>query len=256
MAAARRIIDLITRCGAPSERSDTGKTLHVADNERPHDGSALRRLPRLWRPAGRARLAASVAERVRHAAHRRRSRRRATARSWSRPSSSRTSASTGTACASRGSRSPPPTACRTTTRRSARACSTATAARARGRCTPAGCVLPLQVTTVIWHHHSNAALGRPVATSSCAACPATVFNGGRSIEVYTGKQAIDVVADTPARALAAARALRPLNAPGSAQGPLPLPDYCPGFVGHQRRTSPSRATARAASTASTCSRVS
>jgi hypothetical protein len=93
-----------------------------------------------------------------------------------------------------------------------------------------GCILPLQVTTVIWHHHSNAGLGTQ-SNMILRGVPATVFNGGRSIEVYTGKQAIDVVADTPARALAAARALRPLNAPGSAQGPLPLPDYCPEVVG-------------------------
>jgi len=105
-----------------------------------------------------------------------------------------------------------------------------------GDCTPGqgplhtgGCVLPLQVTTVIFHHHSNTALGSQYNTM-IRGVPATVFNGGRSIEVYTGKQAIDVVANTPERAMAAARALRPLNAPGSAFTPLPLPDFCPGFV--------------------------
>src|SRR5271167_2868114 len=105
-----------------------------------------------------------------------------------------------------------------------------------GNCTPGngplhtgGCVLPLQITTLIYHHHSNSALGSQYNTL-IRGVPATIFNGGRSIELYTGKQAIDVVADTPAHALAAAMALRPLNAPGSASGSLPLPDFCPGFV--------------------------
>lgn len=93
-----------------------------------------------------------------------------------------------------------------------------------------GCVLPLQVTTVVWRRHNNAGFGAQ-RNIILRGVPATVFNGGSSIELYTGKVAIDVVADTPARALAAAQALRPLNAPGGAQGPLPLPDYCPGFVG-------------------------
>jgi len=93
-----------------------------------------------------------------------------------------------------------------------------------------GCVLPLQVSTVVWHPHSNAGFG--VQTNILVrGVPATVFNAGKSIEVYTGKQAIDVFADSSARAMAAALALRALNAPGSAQGPLPPPDFCPGFVG-------------------------
>ena len=92
-----------------------------------------------------------------------------------------------------------------------------------------GCVLPLQITTVVFHHHANTALGTQYNTV-LRGVPATVFNGGRSIEVYTGKEAVDVVANTAARAMAAARGLRPLNAPGSATAPLPLPDFCPGFV--------------------------
>jgi hypothetical protein len=93
-----------------------------------------------------------------------------------------------------------------------------------------GCVVPLEITTVVWHHHSNAGLG-PQYNTIVRGVPATVFNGGKSIEVYTGKQAIDIFADTATRALTAARALRPLNAPGSVQGALPPPDFCAGFVG-------------------------
>lgn len=92
-----------------------------------------------------------------------------------------------------------------------------------------GCVLPLQITTVVFHHHENTALGAQY-NIILRGVPATVFNGGKSIEVYTGKEAVDVVANTPARAMAAALGLRPLNAPGSASGPLPPPDFCPGFV--------------------------
>ena len=106
-----------------------------------------------------------------------------------------------------------------------------------GNCNPGngplhtgGCVLPLEVTTVVWKRHSNSGLGSQ-RNIIVRGVPATVFNGGKSIEVYTGKLAIDVFADTPARALAAAQALRPLNAAGNAQGPLPRPDFCPGFDG-------------------------
>ena len=93
-----------------------------------------------------------------------------------------------------------------------------------------GCTLPLEIVTVIWHHHSNANLGSQYNTI-IRNVPATVFNGGKSIEVYTGKDAIDVYADSPARARAAVLSLRTLNAPGRAGGPLPAPDFCPGFVG-------------------------
>jgi hypothetical protein len=106
-----------------------------------------------------------------------------------------------------------------------------------GNCNPGngplhtgGCVLPLQVATVVWHRHSNAGLGEQ-RNIILRGVPATVFAGGRSIELYTGKYAIDVFADTPARALAAAQALRPLNAPGGASGALPPPTFCPEFIG-------------------------
>jgi hypothetical protein len=61
--------------------------------------------------------------------------------------------------------------------------------------------------------------------------PAVVYDEGRSIELYSGRLAIDVFSDTLAYALRAASGLRPLNAPGSASGKLPPPVYCPGLSG-------------------------
>ena len=94
------------------------------------------------------------------------------------------------------------------------------------------CVLPLQVTSVIYSLHSNAALGKQ-RNIVVRGVPATVYDGGRSIELYTGRIAIDLFSDTFAHAHAAAQALLPLNAPGSARGPLPPPIYFPGLSGEQ-----------------------
>jgi hypothetical protein len=94
------------------------------------------------------------------------------------------------------------------------------------------CVLPLQVTTVIYRLHSNTTLGRQ-RNIVVRGVPATVYDDGHSIEIYSGRVAIDVFSNTFARAHAAAQALRPLNAPGSAAGDLPLPVYCPGLHGAQ-----------------------
>jgi hypothetical protein len=94
------------------------------------------------------------------------------------------------------------------------------------------CVLPLQVTTVIYELHTNAALGaqRNIVVRGV---PATVYDGGRSIELYSGRLAIDVFSNSYAHAIAAAQALYPLNAPGSAHGDLPPPIFCPGLSGAQ-----------------------
>jgi hypothetical protein len=92
------------------------------------------------------------------------------------------------------------------------------------------CVLPLQVTTVIYRLHSNAPLG-PQRNLVVRGVPATVYDEGRSIELYSGRVAIDVFSNTFARALAAARLLVPINAPGSASGALPPPVFCPGLSG-------------------------
>ncbi|HEY3971071.1 MAG TPA: hypothetical protein VGL79_06690 [Solirubrobacteraceae bacterium] len=91
------------------------------------------------------------------------------------------------------------------------------------------CLLPLQVTTVIYSLHSNAPLG-PQRNLLIRGVPATIYNEERSIELYSGRVAIDVFSDTLAHALLAAQELQPLNAPESA-GNLPPPAYCPGLSG-------------------------
>jgi hypothetical protein len=92
------------------------------------------------------------------------------------------------------------------------------------------CLLPLQVTTVIYALHSNAALGAQRNTL-VRGVPATVYDEGHAIEIYTGRVAIDIFSDTFAHALQASNELRPLNAPGSSSGDLPAPVYCPGLSG-------------------------
>jgi hypothetical protein len=92
------------------------------------------------------------------------------------------------------------------------------------------CLLPLQVTTVIYGLHSNATLG-PQSNTLIRGVPAVVYDEGRSIEIYSGRLAIDVFSDTFAHAHQAALELHPLNAPGSATGKLPPPVFCPGLSG-------------------------
>jgi hypothetical protein len=92
------------------------------------------------------------------------------------------------------------------------------------------CELPLQVTTVVYALHSNAGLGVQRNTL-VRGVPAAVYDEGRAIELYTGRLAIDIFSDSFAHALQAADELRPMNAPGSAAGDLPLPVYCPGLSG-------------------------
>jgi hypothetical protein len=92
------------------------------------------------------------------------------------------------------------------------------------------CLLPLQVTTVIYRLHSNSTLG-PQRNIVVRGVPGTVYDEGRSIELYSGRVAIDVFSDSYPHALHAANGLLPLNAPGSASGKLPPPIYCPGLSG-------------------------
>ena len=93
------------------------------------------------------------------------------------------------------------------------------------------CLLPLQLTTVFYRLHSNATLG-PQRNLVTRGVPATIYDEGRSIEIYTGRVAIDVFSDTFAHALRASQEVLPLNAPGSSAGNLPPPVYCPGLSGH------------------------
>lgn len=94
------------------------------------------------------------------------------------------------------------------------------------------CALPLQVTTQIYHLHSNKYLG-PQRNALVRGVPAVIYDEGHSIEVYSGRQAIDIFSDTFAHAWAAAQQLLPVNAPGSATGALPPPVFCPGLSGSQ-----------------------
>lgn len=94
------------------------------------------------------------------------------------------------------------------------------------------CLLPLQVTTVIYVLHSNTALGTQ-HNIVVRGVPATVYDEGRAIELYSGRVAIDIFSDTYQHALQASEELLPLNAPGSAAGDLPPPVYCPGLSGPQ-----------------------
>jgi len=94
------------------------------------------------------------------------------------------------------------------------------------------CVLPLQVTSVLYRLHSNATLGRQ-RNIVVRGVPAVVYDEGRSIELYSGRVAIDVFSETFANAYAAALQLRPVNAPNTATGELPAPIYCPGLSGPQ-----------------------
>jgi hypothetical protein len=100
----------------------------------------------------------------------------------------------------------------------------------KGILSTGSCHLPLQVTTVIYRLHSNATLGAQRNTL-IRGVPATIYEEGRAIELYSGRVAIDLFASTPAATLKAANELRPLNAPGSVASLLPLPVYCPGLSG-------------------------
>jgi hypothetical protein len=92
------------------------------------------------------------------------------------------------------------------------------------------CLLPLQISTVIYGLHSNSALGAQ-RNILVRGVPATIFNEEHSIELYSGRTAIDVFSNSLAHALLAAQQLRPLNASGSASANLPPPVYCPGLYG-------------------------
>jgi hypothetical protein len=102
--------------------------------------------------------------------------------------------------------------------------------RSKGIFGGGSCLLPLQVTTVVYRLHSNATLG-PQRNIVVRGVPATVYDEGRSVEVYSGRVSIDIFSDNVTHALEAARQLLPLNAPGTAAGSLPPPIYCPGLSG-------------------------
>jgi hypothetical protein len=98
---------------------------------------------------------------------------------------------------------------------------------------PNGCKLPLKITTVLFVPHSNSSLG-PRRKTTLRGVPAVIFDDGNSIELYTDRMAVDVVADTPRRALEAVAHLTPLNSPLPAGWPaLPPPEFKPGVSAKQ-----------------------
>ncbi|HEV3048649.1 MAG TPA: hypothetical protein VGY13_14950 [Solirubrobacteraceae bacterium] len=94
------------------------------------------------------------------------------------------------------------------------------------------CPLPLQVTTVVYAKHNNESFGHQQRNLLLRGVPATVYNEGHAIELYSGRVSIDIFADSYAHALQAAARLRPVNAPGSASANLPPPVYCPELSGY------------------------
>lgn len=103
----------------------------------------------------------------------------------------------------------------------------------RGTLHAGGCTLPLKITTVIYEAHSNASLGIQ-HNVRLRSVPAVVFGGGDDIEIYTDRQAIDIVADSPHRALAAVAALEPFNRTPTRDFPaFPQPYFQPGLTQQQ-----------------------
>lgn len=103
----------------------------------------------------------------------------------------------------------------------------------RGTFHTAGCTLPLKITTVLYAAHSDDSFGplRWVTLPRLNNVPAVIYHGGDDMEIYTDHQAIDIVADSPERALAAANALRPFNRTPTASFPaFPRPFFTPGVA--------------------------
>ncbi len=97
----------------------------------------------------------------------------------------------------------------------------------RGILHDGGCTFPLKITTSIYSAHSDASFG-PQRWITLHGVPAVVYHGGNDIEIYTDRMDIDIVGDSPARALAAAKALAPFNrVPSTAWPAFPQPEYTP-----------------------------
>ena len=92
-----------------------------------------------------------------------------------------------------------------------------------------GCTLPLKITTSVYSPHSDASFG-PQQWLQLHGVPAVIYHGGDEIEIYIDRKEIDIVADTPARALAASRALEPFNRTPTPDFPaFPQPVYTPNL---------------------------
>jgi len=97
----------------------------------------------------------------------------------------------------------------------------------RGSLKDGGCTLPLKITTSIYSPHSDASFGTQ-RWLTLHGVPAVIFRGGKSIEIYVSRKDIDIVADSAARAMAAAVALQPFNRVLSV--PFPPPQYTPNVA--------------------------
>lgn len=103
----------------------------------------------------------------------------------------------------------------------------------RGTFHASGCTLPVKITTLLYQPHSYISLG-PHRLVRLRGVPAAIYGGGDEIEIYTDRQAIDITADSPGRALAAAAALRPFNRTPTPDFPaFPQPYYEPGISAEQ-----------------------
>ena len=97
------------------------------------------------------------------------------------------------------------------------------------------CLLPLQVTTVIYSLHSNATLG-PQRNILVRGVPATVYDEGRSIEIYSGQgRDRHLLGHLLPRDHRRQRAAAPQRARLGRRADLPPPVYCPGLSGADRR---------------------
>jgi hypothetical protein len=108
-----------------------------------------------------------------------------------------------------------------------------------GNCEPGGgllapgCKLPLKITTVRYVPHSNRSLGKR-HNLHLRGVPAVIFDGGLKIELYTDEMSVDIVADTPHRALEAVAHLTTLNrTPTSSWPAFPPPQFQPGVSGKE-----------------------
>ena len=98
----------------------------------------------------------------------------------------------------------------------------------RGTLHASGCTLPLRITTALYSPHSDVSFG-PQHWIAVHGVPAVVYNRSRNMEIYTDRQSIDIAADTPARAQAAAQALTPFNRDVTENFPaFPQPYFRPG----------------------------
>lgn len=106
--------------------------------------------------------------------------------------------------------------------------------RAKSALGGGGCLLPLQITTVIYsmEEEPNFTLGAQ-HNVLIRGVPAVVYNEGRSLILYSGRLAIEIFSSDYAAAREAAKLLRPLNHHGSDSGYLPMPVYCPQLHGPQ-----------------------